>query len=140
MNQIENIAHQAQNAVRTQATRAAAEVMRETSIVNASAQALGQAQNAMSAAYKKKSGVYTKSAADAHQYIEADTAYATQRSVPVFDIKSPGKPRGLRLSPVQAIRTAEGYYRRQALRITGWILFTAVIVGAIVVLLHYWGY
>lgn len=140
MNQLENIAHQAENAVRTQLTRGAAEVMRDTSIVNASARALGQAQKTVGSTVKK-SGVYTKSSANAQQYIEADTAYATARSVPVFDIPSPGIPRrGDRLSPVQEIRTAKGYYRRQVKRVIGGVLLVGIIVAAAIILLYHWGY
>lgn len=142
MNRIENVVHQAENAARTQITRGAAHVMRESSIVNAAAQELNKTQiKASSAVNIKKSGVYTKGGPDGRQYMEAGTAYTAVRSVPVFDISSPGIPRqGVRRSPVQAIRTAEGYYKRLALRIAGGAVLILLLVGACIVLLRYWGY
>lgn len=138
MNQLESVACQAREAASNQIARGAAEVRRETSIVNPAMAAMGEAQMRLNHRIQK-SGVYTR-ADEVKQYKAVDTAYSTPRSVPIFDIKSPGRLRGERLSPVQKMQVEPGYYSKQILRVTFYVLLGAAIVGACAVLLRYWGY
>lgn len=131
MNELEFLAKQAENAARTQATRARASVRAQTSLVNRAAAQLGQASAALqrpAQPHTKKSGVYIAYGEAPTQYIADGTPYATARSVPGFRVRPPAAIHGARRSPVQPLRTPRGYWPRLIRKVLGNLLLFAAII------------